>query len=117
MQGVFYGIMASFFVALNAIYTKKSLNAVDNNIWKLAVVQVQSRKAAPYVLSTKPVANLVCDILICSVLKTSTGRVGRLPAWKFCFPATQRHGTVVSRKEFSYCFKAKSAFDSVSIAG
>lgn len=35
MQGVFYGIMASFFVALNAIYTKKSLNAVDNNIWKL----------------------------------------------------------------------------------
>jgi GDP-fucose transporter C1 len=27
--------MASFFVALNAIYQKKSLNAVDNNIWKL----------------------------------------------------------------------------------
>jgi len=29
--------MASFFVALNAIYTKKCLNAVDNNIWKLAI--------------------------------------------------------------------------------
>ena len=29
--------MASFFVALNAIYTKKSLNAVDNNIWKLTI--------------------------------------------------------------------------------
>jgi GDP-fucose transporter C1 len=36
-SGVFYGIMASFFVALNAIYTKKSLNAVDNNIWKLTI--------------------------------------------------------------------------------
>jgi GDP-fucose transporter C1 len=35
--GVFYGIMASLFVALNAIYTKKSLAAVENNIWKLTM--------------------------------------------------------------------------------
>ena len=35
--GVFYGIFASLFVALNAIYTKKSLNAVDDNIWKLTL--------------------------------------------------------------------------------
>ncbi len=35
--GVFYGIMGSLFVALNAIYTKKSLSAVDNNIWKLTM--------------------------------------------------------------------------------
>lgn len=36
-SGVFYGIAASLSVALNAIYTKKSLNAVDNNIWKLTL--------------------------------------------------------------------------------
>jgi len=35
--GVAYGIAASLFVALNAIYTKKSLNAVDNNLWKLTL--------------------------------------------------------------------------------
>ena len=35
--GVLYGLLASLFVALNAIYTKKSLNAVDNNIWKLTI--------------------------------------------------------------------------------
>ena len=37
VSGVFYGIMASLFVALNAIYTKKSLNSVDNDIWKLSL--------------------------------------------------------------------------------
>jgi GDP-fucose transporter C1 len=35
--GVFFGIMASLFVALNAIYTKKSLEIVDKNIWKLTM--------------------------------------------------------------------------------
>jgi GDP-fucose transporter C1 len=37
ISGVLFGISASFFVALNAIYTKNSLNAVDNNIWKLTM--------------------------------------------------------------------------------
>lgn len=36
-NGVLFGILASLFVALNAIYTKKSLNAVDDNIWKLTL--------------------------------------------------------------------------------
>ncbi len=35
--GVTFGVLASFFVALNSIYTKKSLNAVDDNIWKLTL--------------------------------------------------------------------------------
>jgi GDP-fucose transporter C1 len=35
--GVLFGVLASLFVALNAIYTKKSLNSVDNNIWKLTL--------------------------------------------------------------------------------
>jgi GDP-fucose transporter C1 len=37
MFGVVFGILASFFVALNSIYTKKSLNAVDDNVWKLTL--------------------------------------------------------------------------------
>ncbi len=37
IYGVLYGVFASLFVALNAIYTKKSLNAVDDNIWKLTL--------------------------------------------------------------------------------
>lgn len=37
ISGVFYGVSASLFVALNAIYTKKSLNVVENNIWKLTL--------------------------------------------------------------------------------
>lgn len=37
LEGVFFGISASLFVALNAIYTKKSLNFVENNIWKLTM--------------------------------------------------------------------------------
>ena len=37
ISGVVYGILASLFVALNAIYTKKSLKSVDDNIWKLAL--------------------------------------------------------------------------------
>jgi solute carrier family 35 (GDP-fucose transporter), member C1 len=35
--GVFFGINASIFVALNAIYTKKQLKTVDDNIWKLTL--------------------------------------------------------------------------------
>jgi GDP-fucose transporter C1 len=35
--GVVFGILASLFVALSAIYTKKSLNSIDNNIWKLTL--------------------------------------------------------------------------------
>ncbi|XP_033109614.1 GDP-fucose transporter 1-like [Anneissia japonica] len=34
-KGVFYGILASLCVSLNAIYTKKVLPSVDNNIWRL----------------------------------------------------------------------------------
>ena len=37
ISGVFYGVAASFFVAINAIYTKKSLNSVENNIWRLTL--------------------------------------------------------------------------------
>ncbi|ESO02565.1 hypothetical protein HELRODRAFT_65661 [Helobdella robusta] len=35
--GVIYGVGASLFVALNAIYTKKVLPAVDENIWRLSI--------------------------------------------------------------------------------
>ena len=34
-MGVIYGILASLCVSLNAIFTKKVLPAVDNNLWKL----------------------------------------------------------------------------------
>lgn len=34
--GVFFGVLASAFVSLNAIYTKKVMSAVDGNIWKLS---------------------------------------------------------------------------------
>lgn len=34
--GVFFGVLASAFVSLNAIYTKKVLPAVDGNIWRLS---------------------------------------------------------------------------------
>uniref|UniRef100_A0A3Q3WJ09 Sugar phosphate transporter domain-containing protein n=1 Tax=Mola mola TaxID=94237 RepID=A0A3Q3WJ09_MOLML len=34
--GVFFGVLASVFVSLNAIYTKKVLPAVDGNIWRLS---------------------------------------------------------------------------------
>lgn len=33
--GVIYGVLASLFVSLNAIYTKKVLPVVDDNIWTL----------------------------------------------------------------------------------
>ena len=33
--GVFFGVIASLCVALNAIYTKRNLGAVDNNVWRL----------------------------------------------------------------------------------
>lgn len=36
-MGVVYGVCASASVALNAIYTKKILPLVDNNIWRLAM--------------------------------------------------------------------------------
>lgn len=35
--GVVFGVLASACVALNAIYTKKILPLVDNNVWKLAL--------------------------------------------------------------------------------
>lgn len=35
--GVFYGVGGSLFVALNAIYTKKSLSYVEHNVWKLTL--------------------------------------------------------------------------------
>ncbi|KAJ3594274.1 hypothetical protein NHX12_006605 [Muraenolepis orangiensis] len=34
--GVFFGVLASAFVSLNAIYTKKVMPAVEGNIWKLS---------------------------------------------------------------------------------
>lgn len=34
--GVFFGVIASASVSLNAIYTKKVMPAVDGNIWKLS---------------------------------------------------------------------------------
>lgn len=37
MKGVLFGVCASASVALNAIYTKKILPIVDNNIWRLAL--------------------------------------------------------------------------------
>lgn len=37
LHGVVFGVMASAFVALNAIYTKKSLPVVESNIWKLTM--------------------------------------------------------------------------------
>lgn len=36
LSGVFYGIVASACVSLNAIYTKKVMPAVEGNIWKLS---------------------------------------------------------------------------------
>lgn len=33
--GVFFGVVASLCVSLNAIYTKRNLEVVDNNIWRL----------------------------------------------------------------------------------
>ncbi|KAI3377390.1 hypothetical protein L3Q82_008578 [Scortum barcoo] len=36
LSGVFFGVLASAFVSLNAIYTKKVMPAVDGNIWKLS---------------------------------------------------------------------------------
>jgi GDP-fucose transporter C1 len=35
--GVIYGVLASLFVALNAIYTKKSLSSVGDSIWRLTM--------------------------------------------------------------------------------
>ena len=35
--GVFFGVSASLCVALNAIFTKKVLPAVDNNVWRLTL--------------------------------------------------------------------------------
>ncbi|KAI0556568.1 GDP-fucose transporter [Gracilaria domingensis] len=36
-QGVLFGVAASFFVAMNAIYVKKKFPIVDNNPWKLTL--------------------------------------------------------------------------------
>ncbi|ESO85204.1 hypothetical protein LOTGIDRAFT_130787, partial [Lottia gigantea] len=35
--GVIFGVMASAFVALNSIFTKKVLPVVDNNVWRLSL--------------------------------------------------------------------------------
>ncbi|KAI6180971.1 Nstp-10 [Aphelenchoides besseyi] len=35
--GVIYGVLASLFVALNAIYTKKTLSSVGDSIWRLTM--------------------------------------------------------------------------------
>lgn len=35
--GVFFGVSGSLFVALNAVFTKKTLAVVDQNIWKLTL--------------------------------------------------------------------------------
>lgn len=37
MWGIFFGVTSSFFVAANAIYTKKILPVVDENIWQLSL--------------------------------------------------------------------------------
>jgi len=37
ISGVIYGVLASLFVALNAIYTKKMLPLVQGNIWQLTM--------------------------------------------------------------------------------
>ncbi len=37
VHGVVYGVLASLFVALNAIYVKKILPIVDNDSWKLTL--------------------------------------------------------------------------------
>lgn len=37
MYGVIFGVSASLFVALNAIYTKKILPCVDDNVWRLGL--------------------------------------------------------------------------------
>ena len=37
MIGVLYGVLASLFVALNAIYTKKTLSCVGDSIWRLTM--------------------------------------------------------------------------------
>lgn len=37
VRGVIYGVLASLFVALNAIYVKKILPIVDNDSWKLTL--------------------------------------------------------------------------------
>lgn len=37
MQGVLFGVAASFFVAMNAIYVKKKFPLVDSNPWKLTL--------------------------------------------------------------------------------
>lgn len=37
IQGVLFGVAASFFVAMNAIYVKKKFPLVDNNPWKLTL--------------------------------------------------------------------------------
>ena len=34
--GVIYGVVASAFVALNAIYIKKVLPSMDGNVWRMA---------------------------------------------------------------------------------
>ena len=37
IPGVVFGVLASLFTSLNAIYTKKVLPSVDQNIWRLTL--------------------------------------------------------------------------------
>ena len=37
IPGVIFGVLASLFTSLNAIYTKKVLPSVDQNIWRLTM--------------------------------------------------------------------------------
>jgi GDP-fucose transporter C1 len=35
LKGIFFGLLSSIFAALNGVYIKKTINLVDNNLWKL----------------------------------------------------------------------------------
>ena len=35
LMGTIFGVLSSLFVCLNSIFTKKMINIVDNNSWKL----------------------------------------------------------------------------------
>ena len=35
MTGIFFGVLSSFFAAMNGVYIKKTIDIVDKNLWKL----------------------------------------------------------------------------------
>ena len=47
IPGVIYGVLASLFVALNAIYVKKILPIVDGDSWKYARLAAQAHLLVP----------------------------------------------------------------------